>query len=199
MSDFDNPQPECIHCIATVALQTTGICLHIYNSTLLCQSQPRLTWRRESEKRSFRERGVALKGRKNKTSLDYTGQASAWLKSLQRQPRQRLGEGGAEWESRHCSWINYFPFIGLLYRENSKWLFGNWCQLCSLFSRLRFPSSTHLPPFFSKHKDVSIYQPCIPASMPWNDSKGPGTESQGFVLLINTAGPLHCWLILTEI
>lgn len=48
------------------------------------------------------------------------------------------------------------------------------------------------PSFFQSHKDVSIYQSCTPASIHWNESKGSGTESQGFVLLINAADPIHC-------
>lgn len=80
--------------------------------------------------------------------------------------------------------------------RDSKWLSRNSCQPWGLFSRLY---SSYPPSSFHSHKDVSIYQSCTPASIHWNESKGPGTESQGFVLLINTAGPIHCWLILTEI
>lgn len=53
-------------------------------------------------------------------------------------------------------------------------------------------SAVFSPSFFHSHKDVSIYQFCTPASIHWNESKGPGIESHGFVLLINTAGPIHC-------
>lgn len=49
--------------------------------------------------------------------------------------------------------------------------------------------SIPLPSFFPSHKDVSIYQSCTPASIHWNKSKGPGTESHGFVLLINKQAP----------